>query len=337
MKKFLAMPEKATNMSQDLIMKPVVFFCQSTDAVNLYAEHWPVAKEKLKGIIQIAHGLGENAHYYREFSETAAQAGFSVYIHEARGHGRTAGDVNSPDYADKGGDAGKDGFVAMREDLHTLTRHIRERHPQIPVFLLGHSMGALVAALYASQYGSDISGLITTGAPLYALDSERLLPVAEKEIALHGLKAPCRTVFQQLFGHLNASFEPARTMLDWVTSDAEMIEESLQLLYTYVLFNNEFYRDFLRTLQQVQQDERVYAIPGTLPVYLLSGGRDVITENGHDTLIYQERYQHAGVLDVQYKIYENKRHSILREVNRAEVWEDIFRWIGNHISHVPRE
>ncbi|WP_094606737.1 hypothetical protein SPSIL_011600 [Sporomusa silvacetica DSM 10669] len=173
-------------------MEPIDFIYESHDDVSIYARQWPVEKEKIKGVIQVAHGLGETADYYQEFSENAIKAGFAVYINEARGHGRTAGDITSPNYREKAGDIGENGFAKMKEDLHAYTGIIQNQYPVIPIFLLGHSMGSAVARLYAFDYGSEINGLITTGTLFDSLELDYLLQIAAQEIKERGLKAPCQ-------------------------------------------------------------------------------------------------------------------------------------------------
>jgi alpha-beta hydrolase superfamily lysophospholipase len=304
------------------------FFFEATDQEKIYTKAWLVNRNAIRGIIQIAHGLGETADYYTDFSQRATQAGFAVYILEARGHGRTAGDVQSPEYNQKGGDIGDGGFEQLRDDQYSLTKLIKAEFPGVPLFLLGHSMGAVVARLYAFVYGAEIDGLILTGASSPSHRTDALLQLIEQEIAEKGLKTPSQDTFEVMFSKLNTAFEPIRTPLDWITSDNAMIDYSLQQPYTYILFNNQFYRFSFLALKEADNPAK---IPAGLPVYLLSGNRDIITDKGKATVAQAERYKSAGVKDVEYKLYPNVRHSILREVNRAEVSADIFDWIAQRL------
>lgn len=321
-------------MSHELSEESIEFFYESIDGEKIFAKHWPSKNEAVKGIIQIAHGLGETAHYYEEFSRNAVRSGFAVYIHEARGHGRTAGDVHSPEYPKKAGDVGVNGFVKMRDDMVVLTQIIKNEHPHVPVYILAHSMGSVIARLYSFTYGNEIDGFILTGAPSASSHTDALLAAVEQEIRENGLKAPCKDTFRVMFRDVNTQFEPVMTELDWITSDRAMIEASLKLPYTYVMFNNEFYKYFLLSLKEMEQERNINSIPKELPIYLLSGSKDSITENGSITETQCRLYKKAGIKDVRYKIYENKRHSILRETNRVEVTEDILHWIDVHIKKI---
>jgi len=160
--------------------------------------------------------------------------------------------------------------------------------------------------------------------------------MVEEEIRENGLRAPCKNTFNELFKEVRKPFEPMETELDWITSDRTLIEESLRLPYTYVLFNNGFYRSFLLAMTEVYKESNSAAIPRDLPILLISGGMDPLTDNGEGTIAMCERYLRAGIVNVGLRIYPGMRHSILREVNRDETAEDILVWIKNEIKAILR-
>lgn len=254
-----------------------------------------------------------------------------MYIHEARGHGRTAGDVHSPDYKRKAGDIGDDGFHTMAEDIYNLSRIVKEEWPELPLFILGHSMGSIVAQLYAAKYGDDVDGLVLTGVPS-AFPSDQLLHIVYEEIKTNGPGAPSQAAFYELFKDVNKPFEPVKTELDWITRDHELIQESLALPYTYVLFNNRFYRDFLLAVKETQDPLTIGKIPKSLPVFFLSGDQDVVTRNGAGVVETSGLYRRQGIENAEYKLYREARHSLLRELNRNEIADDILEWITSKIT-----
>src|SRR6185436_19567237 len=93
----------------------------------------------VRGVVQIAHGMGEHIWRYRETIETLVAAGLTVYGNDHRGHGRTA---PSPDFL---GDFGWGGFDLLVEDMYRLSRVARAEYPDAPFILLGHSMGSFAA------------------------------------------------------------------------------------------------------------------------------------------------------------------------------------------------
>ena len=302
------------------------FYFDTSDGQRIFVKHWHAAGDHADGTIFIAHGLGETADYYDEFSDRASALGFDVVIPELRGHGRTAGDVNSATYSLSGGNPGANSLHKMAEDLHVLTDKAEKDNPGKPVFLLGHSMGSVVAQLFAFTYGKQLNGLLLTGVPSVE-NAPDLLKLIDTEISERGRKAPCRDTFHAMFDSVNKPFDPVKTELDWITSDEESIRQSLELPYTSILFNNEFYRDFLVALTETAAPDGWNNVPKELPVTLLCGGSDVMTQNGKRIIERVTELRALGIRDVQFNIYPNLRHSILRERGRVEVMDDILRWI----------
>lgn len=300
----------------------------SFDGTKIYAKQWLSSKIEKRGLIIIAHGLGETADYYDEFSSEAIKYGFDVAIPEARGHGNTAGDVNSPNYLSVSGNPGMDSLHNMARDLFVLTQLMQKGCQQRPVLLLGHSMGSIVGQLYAQMYSNQLFGLILTGLPFIEKVNE-LINTVNKEIKLRGLKAPSIETFNEMFSGVNTPFEPIKTDLDWITSDDNLIDEMLSLPTTSVLFNNEFYRDFLLAYLETK---KLNNIKKSISILLLCGGMDVISQYGKGLKEQYDIFTKNEIKDVSFKIYDNLRHSILRETMRKEVTNDILEWIIKRVD-----
>ena len=294
---------------------------------RLFVSRTRPAEGKMTGRILVAHGLGETSDYYAEFARLAAEEGYGVCVPELRGHGRTAGDVTSPGYGRRGGNPGPDSIRAMAEDLFQLAAQADPARTGMPLFLLGHSMGSLVAQLFARAHGDLLGGLVLTGEPAFE-NMPALLETANREIALRGPEAPSVETFAMLFGGMNRGFEPVRTPLDWITGDEKMADESLRMPYTAVPFSNEFYRDFLLAGEETARPEFWKTAGKQFPVLLLAGGNDPASRQGASICRTAELLRAAGFEDVRAAVYPGLRHSILRETKRAEVAGDILRWMG---------
>jgi alpha-beta hydrolase superfamily lysophospholipase len=311
------------------IMQSLCFV--SFDGTKLYVKHWTSLQNESRGLIMVAHGLGETADYYNEFSEEAIKHGFDVVIPDARGHGRTAGDIDSPDYLSKGGNPGADSLNNMAEDLLALSQFMQKDYVTRPVFLIGHSMGSVVAQLYVMKHGKQLVGLILAG--LLSLENAPdLLNIVNDEIITNGLKSPCKKAFQEMFSKMNAPFEPVKTDLDWLTSNEDMSSESLALPTTYVLFNNEFYRDFLLAFFEINENKNWKNIKRTISILLLGGRMDVAGNFGESIRNKYNMLKSIGFKDVNYQIYDGLRHSILRETKRKKVIKDILEWLELQIN-----
>lgn len=309
------------------------FFFQDYDGVKIYTKVWyPKEKDDIEGIIQIAHGLGETTEYYEEFASFFRKNGYVVYLNEALGHGRTAGDINDSNYKYNAGNAGIDGLNHMVVDLKILTENIKKKYPNKKIFLLGHSLGSVISQIYAYKYGDGINGIICTGA-ISELNEERfeyLLQVARSEIEKRGRLEPSVEVFNALFGDLNDKFKPARTEFDWITSDEKLLKESLESPYANIFFNVGFYFDFINALKDRNEKNNIEKIPKDLPIFFLSGSKDPLSDNGNGIKELFNIYKEQRLKDISFNMYEGKRHSILRETNRNLMFKDILHWIDSH-------
>ncbi|MBP2032950.1 alpha-beta hydrolase superfamily lysophospholipase [Clostridium algifaecis] len=318
----------------DIEYKSETFFYKDQQGVKLFTQKWfPCDKSKIKGVIQIAHGMGETTNYYREFSENMVKAGFAVYINEARGHGRTAGDISDSSYAENAGYMGDDGITWMVEDIKLLTDIIKIENPGVPNFLLGHSLGSVLAQIYAYKYGSEINGIIYSGTtgPIDRKIIKKLVKVVEKEVIESGRKAPSIETANYFFKHYNDKFQPAKTDCDWLTSDSNMLEDTLSSPYAAIDYKVGYYEDFINALKNLHRERFIKKIPKELPVFSISGSDDPFGNYGESIKTLFKMYKKLGIKDTTYKIYESGRHEMLREVNRYEVIEDLQHWLCNHI------
>jgi alpha-beta hydrolase superfamily lysophospholipase len=169
------------------------FRVTSADGLRIACARWD-SRGPVRGVVQIAHGMGEHIGRYVELIDALISAGLTVYGDDHRGHGRTASS------ATHFGDFGEGGFDLLVEDMVRLSRIAKEENPDRPFILMGHSMGSFAAQQYVLDHSGKIDGLILSGSG--ALD--RLAQLARS--------APAGTNI------LNAPFEPARTPFDCTTA-----------------------------------------------------------------------------------------------------------------------
>jgi acylglycerol lipase len=122
--------------------------------VALYWQGW-LPPEPPTGVVLICHGLGEHSGRYGNVVDALAPSGWAVYGLDLRGHGRSGGRrCHLDDYGD---------WLA---DLDAFRQLVVARHDDLPVFLLGHSMGGQVALAYALDHQPDLGGLVLSAPAL---------------------------------------------------------------------------------------------------------------------------------------------------------------------------
>src|SRR4030095_13791827 len=118
----------------------------STDGLQIACARWD-SRGPVRGVVQIAHGMGEHIGRYVGAIEVLVSADLTVYGNDHRGHGRTA-----PSAAHLG-DFGEGGFDLLVEDMVRLSRIAKDEHPDLPLILMGHSMGSFAAQQYVLDRG----------------------------------------------------------------------------------------------------------------------------------------------------------------------------------------
>lgn len=136
-------------------------------AGELRVETWP--NPDARYIAVLAHGYGEHLGRYAQVAADLVAHGAVVYGPDHRGHGRSEGErVSIPD------------FEPVVDDLHVVVQRTRELHVGLPVVLIGHSMGGMIAARYAQRYGGALRALVLSGPVLGRWDAADVLLAAEE-------------------------------------------------------------------------------------------------------------------------------------------------------------
>ena len=107
------------------------------------------------GVLLVCHGLGEHSGRYGSVEDVLVPDGWAVYGLDHRGHGRSTGRR-----------AHLDRYSDWLADFDTFRRHVAARHPGLPLFLLGHSMGGQIALAYALDHGAGLAGLVLSAPAL---------------------------------------------------------------------------------------------------------------------------------------------------------------------------
>src|SRR5438093_7686739 len=136
--------------------QPKRFQFTSTDGLSIACMKWG-GHHDVRGVVQVAHGLGEHIGRYAELAETLVEGDFVVYGNDHRGHGLTAKPSGSF------GEFGPGGFNQLVEDMVSLRVIAKDEHRGKPYILLGHSMGSFAAQQFVLDHGHSIDGLALSG------------------------------------------------------------------------------------------------------------------------------------------------------------------------------
>lgn len=286
----------------------------------------PADSCRVKAILQIAHGMAEHSLLYVDFARQVASQGYVVAVNDHLGHGKSVSAGGSYGYF---GDGGCRNLVC---DMHKLNSIIRKDYPEVPCFLLGHSMGSFLARSYAAQYGAQLSGLILVGT---CGNAGKAVYKAEKLLAEHILKKKGARGHDPIFAKLstkkyNKAFPPCRTPNDWISRDTRQVD-----LYT----NDPLcgfdltvsgYRDIICLQEEINSRQGYKKIPD-IPILIVSGDRDPVGGFGKGVRRFAEKMNKTGHR-VKVVLYPGARHAILTETNSSEVYEEIMNFLSSAVE-----
>jgi alpha-beta hydrolase superfamily lysophospholipase len=90
-----------------------------------------------------------------------------------------------------------------------------------------------------------------------------------------------------------------------------------------------FYKNFFDGLSKIYDSQRLASIDKNLPIFIVSGDKDPVGKMGKAVSGLYNMYKNIGIKDVKIKLYENARHEIVNELNKADVYDDVSEWLDS--------
>ncbi|MBC8079070.1 MAG: lysophospholipase [Gorillibacterium sp.] len=299
------------------------FQCGVDNQIPIYC--WePDSESPIRGLIQLVHGSCEHAGRYEHFAHFLTEQGYVVYANDLRGHGRSVTALEDLGYFGERG-----GWNAMVAELYEVTLLAKEEYPNLGLVMLGHSMGSFLARQYACTFGGGLKGLVLSGTahhPRGLLHMGHTL--ANLSIMKNGSKHRSKLLFNLSYASFNRRFHPARTKLDWLTRDEEVVDRFLADKYCGFVFTASGFRDMFEGLLFITDRAWINQTPRTLPILLLSGTNDPVGDYGRMVKRAYHEYRNAGIPKVRMKLYEGMRHEILNEIGKEDVYREIADWVN---------
>jgi alpha-beta hydrolase superfamily lysophospholipase len=278
-----------------------------------------------RAVVQVVHGMAEHGGRYERLARALTGRGYAVYAHDLPGHGAHA--------QVQGHFADRRGWRVAISSIREVQRVAQREHPARPQFMLGHSMGSLLVQHFVADSGASLAGAVmsaTTGdfGPLRAVG----LGLIRAEAAIYGRRHPSRVGELLTFKGFNRKFAPARTGFDWLSRDGREVDKYVADPLCGFRCTTGLWIDLLDAGGKLTQENRLRRIPRTLPVLLIAGGEDPVS-NGHRGPRALERcYLHVGLRDVTVKVYDGARHELFNETCRDEVTGDLLGWLDERMA-----
>ena len=283
-----------------------------------------IPEGKVKGIVQIVHGMQEHKERYLHFMEFLAAHGYACIAHDHRGHGNSVKDVEDRGYFyDEKGEA-------IVEDINDVIEDLKKRYPDVPVYMLGHSMGSLVVRKYLKKHDDKISRLIITGPVWNNPASGPGLALVKILSRLQGGKKVSPFVEKISNGSFDKGI-PGTEKNRWLSANEENVKSFNDDPHSGFPFTLNGYQNLLQLVRDVYDPKGWQMKNPDIPVYFLGGEQDPVIGSPKEFDNTVQKLKDKGYTNVSKKLYPHMRHEILNETNRMEVYEDILKFLeGDH-------
>lgn len=271
---------------------------QFTDEHGIAITYYEWLVPNPKAVVLVLHGVGEHARRYTHVAAALNAAGYSVVADDHRGHGQTGLDQWGGDLT-KLGSLGPGGLAATEDAIETLAVMVQQANPGVPLVLVGHSWGSLMAQRIVNRHPHQFQALVLSG-------SAYRMPGSMES------------------GDLNKHHKHlGDTGFEWLSRDQQVIDDFVddplcfegKVLHLFGLW------DSLRLFGVPSRH-----LPHTLPVFVISGTDDPLSVGTSITKLV-DAYRRRGLTDVTLTVYDEARHEIFNETNRDEVITDLVSWI----------
>lgn len=261
-----------------------------------YYQAWLPSGE-VRAVLLVVHGLGEHSGRYMNVVNHLVPRGYAVYALDHVGHGKSEGPREVIERFDD--------YITPLTTYHNM---VKGWQPGKPVFLLGHSMGGLIAAYYLLDHQADFKGAIISAPSIKVGDS--ISP------------------FMIMMGKILSTIAPRAGIL---ALDASYIsrDEAVVTAYTNdpLVFHGKtparLAAEMLKAMQRVTAELNKIA----LPFIALQGCDDKLVE----AVGAQMLYERASSTDKVIKMYQGMYHEVFNEPDRAMVLNDVEMWLAAHL------
>jgi acylglycerol lipase len=271
--------------------------CTAQDGTSIFWKGW-IPDDSPKAVVQVIHGYAEHIDRYANVIDELLPAGYAVFGNDHRGHGRSQG---------------RRGYVrSFQEFIDDEKQFCREvikaRFPDIPYFILGHSMGSLIALNYVEQNAGDVKGL--------ALSGTGSRPGTDIPGVLLTLTKILSRILPSV--HVKSPLPP-----EFISRDKDVVKAYKDDPLVYNVITPRLAEEMNR--YAVIGAKNAFAIK--IPVLIQLGSKDTAFSG------QKELFEMIGAKDKTFKRYDGLRHEVYNELiaDRIKVLADLRTWLDQHV------
>lgn len=273
--------------------------------VEIFYQNW--IAERPKGIVVLVHGVGEHSGRYSHLINEMSGSGVSFYALDHRGHGKSGGKMGHVD-----------SFMEYVYDLKLFMNFVKEDANNLPIIMLGHSMGGVIALKFALTYPEDIDALIASSAGIVPAVE---IPKWKESLGLFFSK------------HVPGFTMPSGLPSSFISRDTEIVRAYDNDPLVHGMVSARWYTEFIDTGQECLT--RAGEI--RMPILVFHGtGDKIVNYKGSEQL-----FQQVASKDKMLQLFEGYYHETMNEppAERAMVLAVVSKWILAHLKKgaAPKE
>ncbi len=267
------------------------------DGYALFCRAWRPAEAPVASIA-LVHGLGEHSGRYEHVGRYFAGKGYFVAAVDLRGHGRSEG---QPGHVNR--------FQDYLNDVKTLIDYTREQSPAVPLFLLGHSMGGLIALVYALNYPDGLTSVIASA------------PGLRGRVHIPAWKAALGKAMSSLYPALSM---PSGLDAAGVSRDPAVVQAYIADPLVHDKVTARWFTEFMEAGRRAMAEAHSLAAPALI----VQGSEDQLV----DPAASKEFFERISLDKKQYIEYEGLYHEVFNEPEKAAVLADVQAWLASFLS-----
>lgn len=285
-------------------------FVDANDSYKLSVRVYDVNEPK--AVIKFIHGMEEHQGRYEAFASFLQENGYAVITADMRGHGEDAPLLSHI--------ADKDGDKLLIEDEQTLIEFAKNKYPNVPLYLFGHSMGTIIARKLLQTNSNDFVKCALSGYPNPQGVASIGAVLAGFISLFKGKKGHSNLVNNMVIGGFAKSVGNAKTPLDWLSYNEDNVKRYADDPLSGVEFTLGSYIALFHLVADINNPQLYKDVYKELPIYLISGVDDPCTggEKGRSDSL--DRLTKAGFTNIDVKTLDHMRHEILNETNKEETY-----------------
>jgi len=301
----------------------------STDGkTQLHGMRWEPEDGSVRAVLQICHGVAEHIARYDAFARYLNGLGIAVVGHDHLGHGLSLPEGGTPVYFGEGNT-----WNTVVDDIYVLHQRIRLWYPDVPLCIMGHSMGSFLTRTYLIRYPGTVKAAVIMGTgwqPKAVIAGG--MAVAKAVGAVVGENGTSDLVTNLAFGAYNKLFAPNRTSCDWLSADEDNVDTYMADPLCGADATVGLFRQMLLGIRFNQKLSNLRQMDPRIPVLFVAGEKDPVGDCGNGVRRTYQEFRRAGVQDCTLKLYPGLRHEILNEkAQQQQIFEDIGQWLTSKL------